>query len=717
MEILELSKKLPERIRRLADLSYNLWWSWNTDARTLFKSLDRIVWKETSHNPVQLLGDISSERLLEASTDSSFLQHYDTVIKDFDTYMSTNTSWFTSQCKVLMEKTVAYFSAEYALHNSLPIYAGGLGVLAGDYFKESSDLGIPLVGIGFMYPQGYFHQKISADGWQEDVYKQLKFVDAPISPVISPQGERVMIHIELDAKIISVAVWQVSVGRVTLYLLDTNVEDNSPWDRQLSARLYVSDREKRLQQEIILGIGGVRVLRAVGVNPSIWHANEGHTAFMMLERVRELVKRGFNFDEAARHVRANTVFTTHTPVPAGHDTFSFDLMEKYFRYYWESIGLNRNSFMELGKKSGEDIYNMTVLALRMSEWRNGVSKLHGKVCRKMWQSLWQEKKEDEVPILSITNGVHVPTWVATQMENLFSKWLNQDWIGEHDDMELWEKITDIPDEELWAVHQWLKRKFISFICGRSRNRWMNDKVTPGQALTMGALLDPDVLTIGFARRFTDYKRAGLLFHDIQRLKRIVQDKWRPVQIVFAGKSHPADERGKYLIQQIYNIAKDPLYGGRIAFVEDYDIHVAQYLVQGVDVWLNTPRILQEASGTSGQKAALNGVLNLSILDGWWHEGYNGTNGWTIGATHIPDDAVSHDDQDAESLYRLLEEDIVPLYYEQNWNGTPCGWVRMMKEAIRSILPTFCTRRMVKEYASQMYVQAAKTFNDSIVQKE
>ncbi|OIP35534.1 MAG: alpha-glucan phosphorylase [Deltaproteobacteria bacterium CG2_30_43_15] len=706
MDMRPLAARLPAPIGRLAELAYNLWWSWHPEGRGLFRSLDRVLWKGAHHNPVKLLEDIPLQRLLAAAADISFLKEYDAAVKTFDAYMSQNSSWFATHYGILDRQTIAYFSAEYAIHNSLPIYAGGLGVLAGDYCKEASDLGVPLVGIGFMYPQGYFHQHVSADGWQEELYEHLNFEGAPISPAVSSQGERLKVAIELDSRTVWVAIWKVNIGRVNLFLMDTDIEENSPQDRRLSARLYVSDREKRLQQEILLGIGGVRILRVLGIEPTVWHANEGHAAFMMLERVRELVEKGMNFAEAVRRIPSNTVFTTHTPVPAGNDTFSFDLIENYFHRYWESLSLDKDTFLELGRIKGETSFSMTVLALRMADWRNGVSILHGKTCRKMWQSLWPEVKEDDVPITSVTNGVHIPTWLAPDMRNLYRKYLGKDWREKQDDPDFWKRAMDIPDEELWKTHLWLKRKLISFVCDRSRRRWTEDNVTPGQVLTMGALLDPEVLTIGFARRFTDYKRATLILKDTQRLERIVKNQSRPVQIIFAGKSHPADEHGKHLIQQIYHIAKDPMFGGRIAFVEDYDMHLARYLVHGMDVWLNTPRLLQEASGTSGQKAALNGIPHFSVLDGWWHEGYNGANGWAIGNGQTSP-VASQDDQDAEAFYRLLEEEIVPLYYERDWNGLPCGWIRVMKEAISSIVPAFCARRMVKEYVERMYVKAAQ----------
>ena len=584
----------------------------------------------TSHNPVKLLQQIAPYRLVAAADDLAFLKRYDSVMDNFKTDMSEVQTWFHTKYPHLGKHTIAYFSMEFAIHNSLPLYAGGLGVLAGDYCKEASDLGLPMVGVGFMYPQGYFHQRISDEGWQEEIYRQLNFSEAPITPVLDAQKQPVKIEVELDSRSVCMAVWQVNVGRVKLYLLDTDLEENSPADRQLTARLYGGDREMRLQQEIVLGIGGVRMLRALGIEPSVWHANEGHAAFMMLERCRELVEKGMDFTEAAEMVRATTVFTTHTPVPAGNDTFPHGLMEKCLHHYWGSLGLDRDAFMKLGTQDSDNAtFNMTVLGLRMADQRNGVSQLHGAVCRRMWHCLWPDLEEKDVPICSVTNGVHVPTWVAPQMARLYEKYLGSDWVARHDDPALWEHVEDIPDEEIWAARLWLKNKLISAVQARARKRWSENRGSPVPVLAMGALLDAEVLTIGFSRRFTDYKRAALILSDINRLKRMLQDELRPVQIVFSGKAHPHDEHGKHLLQGVYNVAKNPEFGGRIAFVEEYDMHMAHYLVPGVDVWLNTPRPLQEASGTSGMKAGVNGVPQLSVLDGWWYEGYNGANGWAI----------------------------------------------------------------------------------------
>jgi len=702
------AQKLPKRINNLNELSYNLWWTWRQEARELFKAIDRPLWKSTGHNPVKLLRQIASYRLVAAAENSAFLQKYDSVIDHFKSDLSGEQTWIHKKRPHMAKYIIAYFSMEFAFHNSLPIYAGGLGVLAGDYLKEASDLGLPVVGIGFMYPQGYFQQHISNEGWQEEIYQELNFSEAPITPVLTEQKDRVKIEVELDSRTVSVAAWQVNVGRVKLYLLDTKLEENTPSDQQLTARLYGGDSEIRLQQEIVLGIGGVRMLRALGIEPLIWHANEGHAAFMMLERCREFTDKGLDFQEAVNKVRATTIFTTHTPVPAGNDAFTHSLVEKCLNGYWSTVGLDRDAFLKIGtQESDSTSFNMTVFGLRMAQYRNGVSELHGAVCRRMWHSLWPGIEEKDVPICSVTNGIHVTTWVAPQMARIYEKYLGNDWITRHDDPAIWENIENIPDGELWTTRLWLKNKLISAMQNRARKRWVENCGSPVPVVTTGALLDCEVFTIGFSRRFTGYKRASLILHDISRLKRMLRDELRPVQIVFSGKAHPNDEHGKHLIQEVYNIARDPEFGGRIAFVEDYDIRMAHYIVPGVDVWLNTPRQPQEASGTSGMKAAVNGVPHLSVLDGWWYEGYNGANGWAIGDDITFDDPEEQDNADANALYHLLEAKIIPLYYDRDVNGIPHGWIGVVRQAIRSCSPLFSAKRMVKEYTRQMYEPAAQ----------
>jgi starch phosphorylase len=703
--------KLPERIKRLEELANNLWWSWHPKARELFRVLDYPLWRSGGHNPVKQLREISTDKLVAAASDPTFLNLYDSVMATFDADILDKNSWFSTKYPNVLDGPVAYFSMEFAIHNSLPIYAGGLGVLTGDLCKEACDLGLPLVGVGFMYPQGYFHQHISAEGWQEEIYEQLDFDEAPINPINPVPRSKwcgPLIQIKLGDRPLYIGVWQVRLGWDNLYLLCCDVDGNMPQDQQLCARLYTADQEQRIQQEIVLGIGGVRALRALGIKPSVWHANEGHNAFMMLERVREEVEQGATFTEALQRVRATTVFTTHTSVAAGHDIFPSSLVEKYLHSYWESLGISRETFLELGGQDGtsDQTFNMTVLALKITDHHNAVSQLHGKITRRMWHGLWPEVKEDEVPISYITNGIHVPTWAAPEISHLYEKHLGQDALERYDDTNLRELVLNIPDEELWAARQIIKRKLIGAVVERARQCSIERECMARQVLAMGALLDPNALTIGFIRRFTAYKRPELIFHDVERLKRIVTDRWHPVQIIFAGKSHPADFPSKQLLHHVYTLATDPEFQGRIAFVEDYDMHMAHYLVQGVDVWLNTPRRLQEACGTSGMKAAVNGVLNLSVRDGWWYEGYNGTNGWAIGDEVEAYDPKEEDNSDAEALYRLLEEEIVPLYYQRDRAGVPHGWMHMVKEAIDSIVPRFCARRMLKEYVEQMYIPAA-----------
>jgi starch phosphorylase len=583
-------------------------------------------------------------------------------------------------------------------------------VLSGDHCKEASDLGIPFVGVGFIYPQGYFRQHIPPDGWQEAIYDTLDFDHVPLHPVLNEQGQRLMVQVRLRDSQVYVQVWQIRAGRVHLYLMDTNVAQNESWNRDLSARLYGGDQETRIRQEMVLGLGGTRVLRALGIEPSAWHMNEGHSAFLVLERLRELTQKGHSFDEAYALVRRHTVFTTHTPVPAGHDAFPFHLVDEYFGHFWEDLGISRDRFLGLGEYDGR--YNMTVLALRLAAQTNGVSQLHGQVSRKMWQSVWPERKVEAVPIRGITNGAHVPSWISTELKELFTKHLGKGWEDRHDDPSLWEGLDKIPNEELWLLHQYLKGKLLSFVHDRTREQWKTGKLTSGQVLASGVLLDQEALTIGFARRFATYKRATLIFRDVRRLKRILHAERRPVQILFAGKAHPADGGGKEFIQQVYKYAQDPEFGGRIAFLEDYGIHMARFLVQGVDVWLNTPRRPNEASGTSGMKAAMNGVPNLSVLDGWWPESYHPrqddrpSNGWAFGEIQY-DDRDTQDEVDSQALYRLLEEEVVPLYYGRDPGGTPQRWVGVMKEAIRTSVAAFSMRRMLKEYVSQMYLPTMK----------
>ena len=689
---------IPPRISGLRELAYNLWWSWHPEARALFRNVDRTLWRAANHNPVKVLKQCGSERLEALAKDPLFLQAYDAVMRDLEQYLKAEGTWHKTQYP--RGRPIAYFSAEFGVHNSLPIYSGGLGILSGDHCKEASDLGIPLTGVGFMYPQGYVHQQMSLDGWQQNIYDHIDWESSPVRPALLPDGRKCVLRVALGNWSLHIAVYKVGLGRAALYLMDTNVEGNSPADREVSGRLYGGDQTTRLRQEMVLGIGGVRVLRALNAPAEVFHANEGHAAFLFLERIRELVSEGKSFDKACQILRDSTVFTTHTPVAAGHDVFPEPLIEEYFGTYWPELGLDREKFLALGRVPGTQGWNMTALALKLAGRRNGVSRRHGNVSRAMWKNIWPDLSLDQVPITHVTNGVHLPTWVNQDFSNLFDRHLGPDWKSRQDDPALWMKVLDIPDEELWRMHLKAKREFRNEIRTMVRRRWMEDRVDASQVVAGGAMLDPEMLTIGFARRFAGYKRATLILRDIPRLKSILHDPWRPVQIVFAGKAHPADDPGKRLIQQIYQLARDPGMGGHIAFVEDYNMHMARYLVNGCDLWLNTPVPPLEACGTSGQKAAINGVLNLSMLDGWWEEGYKRENGWAIAEGQEP--SGNRDDSDADSLYRLLEEKVVPLYYLWGPNRVPGGWVKMMKESIRSVAPAFCATRMVKDYARLMY---------------
>jgi len=698
---------IPERIDGLNDLANNFWWSWNNDARLLFKMLSRSGWKLSGHNPVKMLGNIDKNVFEKASKDKKFLKQYDTVIGKFHKNIEKKDTWFLKNIDNPGDLSITFFSAEYGLHHSLPFYAGGLGFLAGDLLKECSDLGVPLVALGFMYPEGYFRQRITVDGWQINQDEPLDRENASISRVFNKNGEKLVVKIPLIEPPIFVEIWRVQVGRITLYLIDTDIDANDAWNRSITSHLYIGNPEQRLRQEIVLGIGGTEVLNTLRIKHSVLHLNEGHTAFAILERIRENIEKGMNFEDAFEQVKATTIFTTHTPVPAGNDVFPFSLMEKYFSNYWSSLKLDREHFFHLGVDpiSPNAGFNMTAFALKASLYHNGVSKKHGEVARKMWQSLWPNTPVDKIAIDFITNGVHVPSWIEPKMKLLFDKYLGPDWLLSHDNPNIWKLVDGIPDSELWGTHNWLKTKLILRIMERARTIWMNENPDPRIILASGGLLDPTILTIGFARRFATYKRATLILQDLKRLKNILNDRWKPVQIIFAGKAHPADDQGKQLLKEIFNTAKDPSFGGRIAFVEDYDEQLAQYLVHGVDVWLNNPLPPYEACGTSGMKASLNGVPQLSILDGWWIEGYNGKNGWAFGKTEQGDYG------DAEALYNILEKEVIPLYYDVDDDGIPLGWIKVMKEAIKSTSPKFSARRMMKEYSMKYYKRTLKSASD------
>jgi starch phosphorylase len=702
---------LPRRIDRLGTLAYNLWWTWVPEAQRLFSRIDKHLWEETNHNPVRFLRRVKRSQLNAVAHDRYYLISYDTVMEEYDDYISSEGTWFNRTYPDLQNCPIAYLSTEFGLHETLPIYAGGLGVLSGDYLKEASDLGLPLVAIGFLYTQGYFSQRITEDGWQEANQVHLEFNRLPVLPLLEDDGKTpITVSVELLGRDVQARLWEIHVGRIPLYLLDTNVEGNTEADRHLTDRLYSSDLDLRISQEIILGVGGVRALRMLGFNPKVWHMNEGHSAFMILERARELVAGSRSFKDAIAIIQASNIFTTHTPVPAGSDEFPLWLIEKYFSYLWPELGLNREQFMDIARRdqSWGETFSMPVLALRNSGQRNGVSELHGEVARDMWNFLWPGRRKKDVPINHITNGVHTSTWLARRLGVLFSRYFGSDWLESLDEPDTWEKVLTIPDHELWEVRRHLKRKLVAYMRERARKQWLKDGAHPVQIVAAGTLLDPYALTIGFARRFATYKRANLVLSDMDRLLKIINRPNMPVQIIFAGKAHPADEPAKQLIQKVYRTIKIAENGGRLVFLEDYDMNLARYLIQGVDVWLNTPRRPNEASGTSGQKAAINGVLNFSVLDGWWREGYNGYNGWAIGEDTDYTDPNWQDQVDTQSLYDILENEIIPLYYlDRAPDDSPTKWLERMKESMRSLGPRFSMRRMTKEYVELLYLSVMK----------
>lgn len=696
---------MPKRIARLRDLAYNLWWAWHPEAQDLYKRIDPDLWELVYHNPVNFLREVRERRLDEVAVNADYLKDYDAILANFDAYMGATETWYTRNYPQAKDNVIAYFSAEFGIHESLQIYSGGLGILSGDHTKEASDMGIPLVAVGFIYPQGYFHQRLDHSGWQFADYPKLDFASVAALPARTPEGKEVVIEVELPGRTIYAKVYRLQVGRVPLFLMDTDIHPNSPQDRELSARLYGGDREMRIAQEVMLGIGGIRTLRALGIEPTVWHMNEGHSAFLVLELVREFVGKGVSFDDAVRRVQAGGVFTTHTPVSAGNDAFPYNMIEKFFWQYWPQLNISRDQFMELGRQDQHwgPSFAMTVLGLKFSNRRNGVSKLHGHVARGMWQWLYPGKSQDEVPITSVTNGVHTASWLAPELRDIFDAYMGPTWEDNiTDDYAMWEKIREIPNPVLWRTRNLLRKRLIDFACEKAEKRFRD----LGQQPPAWPLLDENVLTIGFARRFATYKRATLLFKDIDRLKSILNRPGKPIQIIFAGKSHPADNPGKHLIQDVYQLSLQHGLAGRILVLEEYDIALARYLVQGVDVWLNTPRRPYEASGTSGQKASLNGVPNLSILDGWWPEAFNGKNGWSIGEEQEYDNPDAQDWNDVQSLYHTMEHILMPLFYEKrDHEGVPHEWTEVCKESIITVAPHFSFRRMLVDYMKELYYPA------------
>ncbi|HOI35388.1 Alpha-glucan phosphorylase [Mesotoga infera] len=707
--------RLPEKLARLEELARNLWWSWNYDAQEMFKYTDPEMWYQEKRSPVRLLRRIKQERLYELENDVQFLAMYENTLKKFDEYMGNKNTWLERNYPDRRDRCIAYFCAEYGFHESFPIYSGGLGILAGDHLKTASDMGLNFVAVGLLYRNGYFEQRIDESGWQQNIYSRYDFEDFPVVPALDENGDEVYINIDLPGRKLWAKIWRVQVGKTALFLLDTDIPQNEVEDRKITSNLYGGDREMRLKQEILLGIGGVRALRVMGINPELWHMNEGHAAFLSLERIREYVQgKGLDFATAATLVKSGNVFTTHTPVPAGNDIFDLEIIERYFRAFWEKVKTSREEFMELGLEKfpgGGQHYSMTVLALKLSAASNGVSELHGKVSRNLWNHIYPDLPAVEVPITHVTNGVHIWTWLNSSMVKLLDRYLPGDWHERVDDPEVWERVDDIPPEEIWQLHLALKSRTKSFLQTRLKRQRRRLGETIEDLMEVDEILPEDVLTIGFARRFATYKRATLIFKDINRLKSIISSSERPVQFVFAGKAHPADDPGKELIRKLYEISRTPEFKNRIIIVENYDMNIARHLVSGVDIWLNTPRRPHEASGTSGEKAGMNGVLNFSVMDGWWVEGYDGNNGWAIGDNRDYQDNELQDRIDSVSIYSTLEKEIVPLYYSRDDNGTAVEWAQKMKDSIKEIGKRFNTQRMLADYAEKLYFPVIDLFDE------
>jgi starch phosphorylase len=692
-------------------LAKNLWWSWHPEVVNIFRELDPIKWRKIDHNPIVLLAEMTPDQLAERAAEMVLYTRINQAHRRLKEYLgNTRTTWGARETGVLGSKPVAYFSAEFGLHESVPIYSGGLGVLSGDHIKSASSLAVPLVAIGLFYDQGYFKQHLDSSGYQEQEYQDTRVENLPMEPAIGTDGKQITISIETRDGGLMAKVWRLQVGRVPLYLLDTDVEGNSPQDRDLTSRLYGGDMRTRIRQELVLGVGGVKALRALGIMPGVYHLNEGHSAFAPLEVIRQrMADDGLTFDEALREVAHHTVFTTHTPVPAGHDRFPANLVEEHLGPLRDKLGISPAQLMGLGRvepQNEHEPFCMTVIGLKLSRRANAVSALHGDVSRRMWAHLWPWRVEEEIPIGHITNGVHIPTWLAYPMHLLYDRVLRSDWQEWMGDPKVWQALHNADPGELWETHCDLKNRLLDFVRRRvgrqSRRRNEPDDVVEAAR----TVLDPNALTIGFARRFATYKRADLFFRQMDQLAELINDPQRPVQLIFAGKAHPADDPGKHLIKKIENLRHDRRFAGRLVFIEDYDINVARHLVQGVDVWLNTPRRPKEASGTSGMKAVLNGGLNLSILDGWWAEAYNGRNGFAIGdgRQHVDDEIT--DNRDAQNLMKALRDEVIPLFYDRDADGLPRQWIQMMVESIATLAPRFSAHRMVQDYVRKCYLVAA-----------
>jgi starch phosphorylase len=697
---------LPEKLTRLAR---NLWWTWHPEVVTIFRDLDPELWREVNHNPILLLQRMDPDRLAQRAREQGLEGRILDVARGLDLYCRGEDTWARTRVSKLRVWPVAYFSFEFGLHECLPTYAGGLGILAGDHLKSASDLGVPIVGVGLLYTEGYFQQRLDADGWQHEEYSPVDKGSLPLEPVLTPGGDRLLIDIPILDRIAKLQVWRARVGRSELYLLDSNLPQNTPEDQQLTGRLYEAAPKTRIRQEIALGVGGIRTLAAIGRMPGVVHCNEGHSAFALSEWLRlHMIWEGVGFDQARHHVGRRAIFTTHTPIPAGHDHFDPELAKQHLGFLAEGMRLSMHDLLGLGRVNPKDTvepFCMTVLALKIAHRANGVSALHGRVSRNMWRPLWNHRSEQEVPIGHITNGVHVPSWLAPPMYQLYERHFGSDWTQQMERLLTWKHVSQISDEEFWEAHQISKERLIQFVRRRlAAQRQYRGEPQPriDEALQR---FDPGALTIGFARRFAEYKRATLPFHDLDRLERILTHDKRPVQIIFAGKAHPANEIGKRNIQRIVGWSRDPRFRGRVAFIENYDMGVGRHLVQGVDVWLNNPLKPLEACGTSGQKVVLNGGLNLSVLDGWWAEAYDGSNGFAIGYGGYHPDQAEQFRRDAAMFYDVLEKEVVPLYYERDEHGIPHRWLERVRWAVATLGWRFSADRMVADYFTQDYLPA------------
>ena len=681
-----VNPQLPKRIEKLSEISNNLWWSWNTEFLRLFKTIDNDLWETCEKNPVKFLKQVSQERLEAVSKNVEFLKEYDKLARQFEDYMNSKNTWFANNYPENKNDLIAYFSAEYGLDRTIPIYSGGLGILSGDHLKSASDLGIPLVAVGLLYKNGYFHQKINGYGDQETEYINIELSNLPINPVKDKNGEDLIIYVKFPKRRLYLKIWQINVGRIKLYLLDSDIEKNNPEDRDVTLRLYGGDQEMRIRQEIVLGMGGTNLLtRALGLNPTIYHMNEGHSAFLILELIKNIIKeKQVSFDVARDIASSKTVFTTHTPVPAGNDIFPLDLVDKYFKDFWPRLGLDREEFLRLGMKPSQILepgFNMGILALKVAGKKNGVSKLHGAVSRELFGDVWPDIAANESPITYVTNGIHTCSWLSPKLKELYNKYLMPYWQDNIHEDKVWEKINNIPDKTLWETHQDRKEKLLKLVKDNTTQRLRRSGYSYEEINEITSKLNPNALTIGFARRFATYKRATLIFKDLERITQILNNTDKPVVLVFAGKAHPADRYGADLIKQIHEVSMMPQFKGKIFILENYSIEISRYLVSGVDVWLNNPRRPMEASGTSGQKASVNGVINFSVLDGWWAEGYNQENGWTIGTNAEYNSYEEQDIADSQSMYRTLEDKIIPTYYNKNEEGISPKWIRIMKNSI------------------------------------